>query len=60
MRLAEKYPGMGGGIYPGFGNVSLDGGTSGAVFWFRVVGHIGGNDNEGGGNRHRIPPEYHM
>ena len=51
---------MGGGIYPGFGNVSLDGGTSGAVFWFRVVGHIGGNDNEGGGNRHRIPPEYHM
>ena len=47
----------GGIIYPGFDYVLSFGGTIGAVVWFRVVRHVGGDNKDGCGNARRIPPD---
>ena len=45
----EKDITIGGGRYPGVGNVLSGGGTNGTVLQIRVVGHIRGNEKYGGG-----------
>ena len=47
----------GGVIYPCVGYILLGVGTGVAAVWFRVVGHVGGNDEDDGGNARRLPPE---
>ena len=59
MGTVGKGTATGGGKYPCFINVLLGGGASGSIVWLRVVGHIGGNDEDSGGNPYKLPKESH-
>ena len=50
--MAGEYLATGGGRYLGINYVLLGGGKIG---WFRVVVHVGGNDEDGVGNAYIIP-----
>ena len=49
----------GGGIYLDVGYVISGGDTCSTIVWFRLVGHVGGDNKNGGGNEHIITPEDH-
>ena len=56
---AEKGTEIGGGIYPSVRNFLLGCGASGSVVRLRIVGHVGGDVDNGGGKPYNIPKEYH-
>ena len=57
--MAVEDPTKVGGRYPGVGYVLSSGGTRSDTFWFRYMGRVGGDEEDGVGNACRIPTEYH-
>ena len=57
--MAGKGNALGGGRYPSVGNVLSGSGASISIVWIGIVGPVGGNANEGGGNPYKLPKEYH-
>ena len=57
--MAWKVTAMGGGIYPYFRNILLGSGARGYVVQILIMSHIGGDDEDGGGNLYKIPKAYH-
>ena len=49
---------MGRGRYPCVGNVLLGGGASGSILWIRIMSHVRGDDEDGGGNPYNLPKAY--
>ena len=49
----------GGGRYLYVGNVLLVTGVSGYLIQIRVMGHVGGGDEDGVGNPYNLPKVYH-
>ena len=46
--------GGGGGQIPMYRKFSLGSGASSYVFWMGIVGHLGGDEKDGGGNPYKI------
>ena len=56
--MAGKGNALGGVRYPSVGNVLSGSGASISIVWIGIVGPVGGNANEGGGNPYKLPKEY--
>ena len=59
MGTSGKVTAMGRYRYPRVSNVLLGGGTRGLVVQIVILGHVGGNDKDSGGNSYHLPKVNH-
>ena len=52
--MADKDTVTGVGQYPCVGNVLLSSVASGSIVRVGIVGHVGGDDKDGGGNTYKL------
>ena len=57
--MTGKYYAERGGEYPGVRNVIQGGGPGGAAVHIGVMGHVGSDEEYGGGYTHRVPTTDH-